>query len=265
MLRNRNMRRKQCFNNHLTGWTPLFETSKKVPLNVGGWVIGSSPAYWGTVVCADKTHVVSNACAWCVGVSAFVLDPRIFRYGIWNISWWIAKKIGRNKEPQNSCHKPPPFHHKSLTFICFVEHPASTYRMHHYKKPTTEFPSRWWSQIFFNFHPYLRRWSNLTNIFQMGWFNMVQPPTSHLLFSLLFQSWIWSFSHPHALRKVALSMVRVEEEAREKSEISMENLRKFVGFEAQTVGENSSKGTPLEPPLQRLKTIGGAILEPGMR
>ena len=26
-------------------------------------------------------------------------------------------------------------------------------------------------QIFFYVHPYLRKWSNLTNIFQMGWFN----------------------------------------------------------------------------------------------
>ena len=30
--------------------------------------------------------------------------------------------------------------------------------------------SRWWFQIFF-FHPYLGKWSNLTNIFQRGWFN----------------------------------------------------------------------------------------------
>ena len=27
----------------------------------------------------------------------------------------------------------------------------------------------WWFQIFFYFHPYLGKWSNLTNIFQMGW------------------------------------------------------------------------------------------------
>ena len=29
----------------------------------------------------------------------------------------------------------------------------------------------WWFQIFFIFHPYLGKWSNLTDIFQMGWFN----------------------------------------------------------------------------------------------
>ena len=29
--------------------------------------------------------------------------------------------------------------------------------------------SRWWFQIFFHFHPYLGKWSNLTNMFQMGW------------------------------------------------------------------------------------------------
>ena len=31
--------------------------------------------------------------------------------------------------------------------------------------------TRWWFQIFFIFHPYLGKWSNLTSIFfQMGWF-----------------------------------------------------------------------------------------------
>ena len=39
-------------------------------------------------------------------------------------------------------------------------------------------------------------------------------------------------------------MVRVEEEAREKSEISMENLRKFVGFEAQTSRWNERAQEP---------------------
>ena len=29
--------------------------------------------------------------------------------------------------------------------------------------------SRWWFQTFFYFHPYLWRWSKLTNIFQRGW------------------------------------------------------------------------------------------------
>ena len=29
--------------------------------------------------------------------------------------------------------------------------------------------SGWWFQIFVYFHPYLGKWSNLTNIFQMGW------------------------------------------------------------------------------------------------
>ena len=28
---------------------------------------------------------------------------------------------------------------------------------------------KWWFQIFVNFHPYLGKWSNWTNIFQMGW------------------------------------------------------------------------------------------------
>ena len=29
--------------------------------------------------------------------------------------------------------------------------------------------TRWWFQLFCFFHPYLGKWSNLTNIFQMGW------------------------------------------------------------------------------------------------
>ena len=41
------------------------------------------------------------------------------------------------------------------------------------------FPTWWWFQIFniFYFHPYLKKWSNLTSIFvQMGW-NHQQPPS----------------------------------------------------------------------------------------
>ena len=29
--------------------------------------------------------------------------------------------------------------------------------------------SRWWFRFFLNVHPYLGKWSNLTNMFQMGW------------------------------------------------------------------------------------------------
>ena len=40
-------------------------------------------------------------------------------------------------------------------------------------------PSRWWFQIFFYFHPYWGKISNLTNVFQMG----LKPPTSHVFWS----------------------------------------------------------------------------------
>ena len=44
--------------------------------------------------------------------------------------------------------------------------------------------TRWWFQTFIYFHPYLGKWSNLTNIFRTGWFNhhLVnhQPTTTHL-------------------------------------------------------------------------------------
>ena len=41
----------------------------------------------------------------------------------------------------------------------------------------------WWFQIFFYFHPYLGKISNLTNIFQMGW---THQPDHHLGKSLYF-------------------------------------------------------------------------------
>ena len=38
--------------------------------------------------------------------------------------------------------------------------------------PTSLNFSRWgWFYFHFYFHPYLEKWSNLTHIFQMGWFN----------------------------------------------------------------------------------------------
>ena len=40
-------------------------------------------------------------------------------------------------------------------------------------------PSRWWLQIYFYFHPYWGKISNLTNVFQMG----LKPPTSHVFWS----------------------------------------------------------------------------------
>ena len=39
------------------------------------------------------------------------------------------------------------------------------------KKNSGTFNRGWWFQTFFYVHPYLATWSNLTNIFQMGWFN----------------------------------------------------------------------------------------------
>ena len=65
------------------------------------------------------------------------------------------------------------------------------------KDPRTEKPNnppkmcflsitRWWSQILFNFHPYLGKWSNLTNTSQTGWIHQLDnaansfPTTNHL-------------------------------------------------------------------------------------
>ena len=50
------------------------------------------------------------------------------------------------------------------------------------RKQKQRSPGRWF-QIFFYFHPYLGKWSNLTNIFQMGW--------NHQLVTLLAVLWFF--------------------------------------------------------------------------
>ena len=46
---------------------------------------------------------------------------------------------------------------------------------------------RWWFQIFFYVHPYLGKWSNLTNMFQRGW----KPPTRFRLMNSILVQWHW--------------------------------------------------------------------------
>ena len=56
------------------------------------------------------------------------------------------------------------------------------------KKVVQRSYSGWWFQLFF-FYPYLGKWSNLTNIFQMGW-------NHQLLFygdMIIFAFWGWCF------------------------------------------------------------------------
>ena len=48
-----------------------------------------------------------------------------------------------------------------------------------------------WFQILFYFHPYLGKWSNLTNIFQMGWNH--QLFTDFYQVSSMFSVVIWDF------------------------------------------------------------------------
>ena len=45
--------------------------------------------------------------------------------------------------------------------------------------------SRWWFQMFFYFHPYLGKWSNLTNISQMGWNQQLGIISIHLWFLIV--------------------------------------------------------------------------------
>ena len=50
-------------------------------------------------------------------------------------------------------------------------------------------------KIFFYFHPYLRKWFNLTNIFQMGWFNHQPGKTSSEKFTSPSDRGPWAFAH----------------------------------------------------------------------
>ena len=53
-------------------------------------------------------------------------------------------------------------------------------------------PGPWQLKYFFNFHPYLEKWSNLTfNIFQMGW---LKPPTRNGRFLSLRYPKNWQLS-----------------------------------------------------------------------
>ena len=62
-------------------------------------------------------------------------------------------------------------HHKLYFPICFeaIKYPRKT---------------RWWFQILFNVHPYLGKWSNLANIFQMGWNHQLVVLSKGVVFSL---------------------------------------------------------------------------------
>ena len=58
------------------------------------------------------------------------------------------------------------------------------------------YAARWWFQIFFMFTPYLGKWSNLTNIFQMG----LKPPTRQY-YSLPINLHTMAFYTPRYLKK----------------------------------------------------------------
>ena len=53
------------------------------------------------------------------------------------------------------------------------------------------FTSWWFQTQFLNFHPYLGKWSNLTNIFQMGWNHLV-------VIKLKDGMMLWSCGRPHS-------------------------------------------------------------------
>ena len=57
--------------------------------------------------------------------------------------------------------------------------------------------SGWWFQIFFYFHPYLGRRSNLTNIFQMGWNHQLDINWKIVLGRTIPTFWNGSFFEGH--------------------------------------------------------------------
>ena len=97
---------------------------------------------------------------------------------------WVAQmasKVSKRKHNQKSIWKFPaqslwwkPLNAqgKSSSF----SRPRLCLRKHHYLRTSIKWrplrlvwnKTRWWFQIF-NFHPYLEKWSNLTNMFQLGW------------------------------------------------------------------------------------------------
>ena len=57
------------------------------------------------------------------------------------------------------------------------------------------YASRWWFQVFFHVHPYLGKWSNLTNIFQGGWNHQLDMYISCLCFVYdLLEGSIWKWT-----------------------------------------------------------------------
>ncbi len=55
----------------------------------------------------------------------------------------------------------------------------------------------WWFQIFFYVHPYLGKWSNLTNIFQMGW-NHQNETQAQLSIGIAVLKIVWLFQTCYA-------------------------------------------------------------------
>ena len=57
------------------------------------------------------------------------------------------------------------------------------------------FSYRWWFQIFFIFTPTWDKWSNLTNIFQLGWNHQLEFVFVFSVVKMMFES-CWSLSFP---------------------------------------------------------------------
>ena len=57
-----------------------------------------------------------------------------------------------------SCEEPIPNFDQHQIFLSLKKHQL-----------ITKWYASWWFQNIFYVHPYLGKWSNLTNIFQMGW------------------------------------------------------------------------------------------------
>ena len=155
---------------------------------------------------------------------------RLTSFFFWTLDWvhsnivflilldpssWILD-YSRPFECRNPCHSPPHHHFVPTPRFFLVGKYVETW----------VFSSGDWRQVFsrwyivsniFYFHPYLVTWSNLTNIFQMGWNHQLvvdlhpetafffalgifpgHPPQLCLVcFALSWTEWWWTGVHPN--------------------------------------------------------------------
>ncbi len=125
----------------------------------------------------------TNPCCWNVGMSFFGWMDGWYIGGQLSLKWFlkmrVSKEVGSHKSyggwfsSWTFCMTDRLSVYDSKSCGCDVygglgrELLLCLYVDH--SLPHIEYVSGWWFQIFCYVHPYLGKWSNLTNIFQLGW------------------------------------------------------------------------------------------------